>query len=114
MNKKGKKAIEQNEIFITIIYKFICIYSFFLIVNAQSQPSVVTLRYNKTGPVRILNEQFSEKPNRVYINDTLLDEFSYIIYLDNETNPVRLEWDNQLTTCKNMFKDLIEIAVIDL
>ena len=28
-NKKGQKAIKQNEIFITIIYKFIYIYSFF-------------------------------------------------------------------------------------
>ena len=112
--KKDKKQSNKMKSLLLLYINLFIFIHFFLIVNAQSQPSVVTLRYNKTGPVRILNEQFSEKPNRVYINDTLLDEFSYIIYLDNETNPVRLEWDNQLTTCKNMFKDLIEIAVIDL
>ena len=112
--KKDKKQSNKMKSLLLLYINLFIFIHFFLIVNAQSQPSVVTLRYNKTGPVRILNGQFSEKPNRVYINDTLLDEFSYIIYLENETNPVRLEWDNQLTTCKNMFKDLREIAVIDL
>ena len=113
--KKSKKFLNKMKSLLLLFINLIIFTYFFLLANAQSQPSIVTLRYNKTGPVRILNEQFSPKPNRVYINDTLLDdEISHIIYSDNETNPVRLEWDNQLTTCKNMFKDLIEIAVIDL
>jgi hypothetical protein len=83
--KKNKKFLNKMKSLLLLFINLIIFTYFLLLANAQRQPSIVTLRYNKTGPVRILNEQFSEKPNRVYINDTLLDdEISHIIYLDND------------------------------
>ena len=49
--KDNKQSNKMKSLLLLYINLFIFIH-FFLIVNAQSQPSVVTLRYNKTGPVK--------------------------------------------------------------
>ena len=51
--KKDKKQSNKMKSLLPLYINLFIFIHFFLLVNAQSQPSIVTLRYNKTGPVRI-------------------------------------------------------------
>ena len=51
--KKNKKFLNKMKSLLSLFINLIIFTYFFLLVNAQSQSSIVTLRYNKTGPVRI-------------------------------------------------------------
>ena len=84
-----------------------------LISIINTETSTVLLKFNKTGTVQILGSDFSPEPNRVFVNETQLDEYTNIINVENFTE-VKLEWDSTLTSCKNMFKDLIDVIEIDL
>ena len=87
------------------------------IINTQRQlvsgSSLVSLKFNKTGTVTILNPSFSPTPNKIYIN-TDQSSYSNTIDIQNINDEIKLEWDNNLNNCSTMFKDLINAVLIDL
>ena len=80
----------------------------------KSMSNIIYIKFNSTGTHQVLNSEFLNKPNRIYINETQLEEYSDIITINSISDKVKLEWDNNINTCSGMFKDLIYISEIDL
>ena len=87
------------------------------IINTQRQlvsgSSLVSLKFNKTGTVTILNPSFSPTPNKIYIN-TDLSSYSNTINILNINDETKPEWDNNSNNRPTMIKDLINAVLIDL
>ena len=96
------------------------IYSFPKIASRElNYKSIIILTIKGKGYQNILSEESNKAislPNRLQINDEneLININSKIQYLPLENNTVKMEWDNPLTTCRDMFKKLSNITKIDL
>ena len=79
--------------------------------------SIVVLNISGTGSDKVLiNDSEVPLPNRIIINNgSIIYNYSNIWEQFNfsEINIVRMEWDNQLTTCKYMFKSVKNLISID-
>ena len=90
---------------------------FLLISKFQSQKimklndSTVKIKISGSGNLFILNNQFTPKPNKVYIDNDSQKDISYSYNL-NENNVVKLVWNQPLTSCKSMFKSCVSIVEI--
>ena len=103
------------------LFIYIClINSIFSFINNQkgllSKSSFITMRFNVTGSVEILNSGFEPKPDKLYINDTQLSEYTNKITINDIKEIIKIEWndDKVITSCKEMFYDSINVTVIDM
>ena len=78
-----------------------------------SKSSIVSMKFNRTGSVTILNPSFAHTPNRIYIN-TVQSSFSNTIEIQDMNDEIKLEWDDSLNTCSYMFSNLINAVLIDM
>ncbi len=63
----------------------------------------------------ILSEDYPTLPNRIQINNgDSIQPLTKEQNLESDTNIIKMIWNDQLTTCKNMFKNLSHIISIDL
>ena len=94
------------------------IVSLLVFINSQedtvSQPSYITLRFNKTGAQSATNTNFYKLPEKIYINGELSESNNILVNINNVSDTVKLEWNAKLTSCKDMFRDCTEVAMIDL
>ena len=81
--------------------------------------SIIILTIEGSGNQYIISEAASSEislPNRIQINDD--NEITGITSkqqnLPSETNTVKMIWEEPLTTCRNMFRQLANIISIDL
>ena len=76
----------------------------------------ITIKINGTDIQNILNENFFDKPNEIYIegNSYLIDAQNRIINLTNYENNITLKWNYTLTDCTRMFYGLSNLKEIDL
>ena len=74
------------------------------------------MRFNVTGSVEILNSGFEPKPDKLYINDTQLSEYTNKITINDIKEIIKIEWndDKVIASCKEMFYDSINVTVIDM
>ena len=75
--------------------------------------SIIIMKINYPGDQEIINENFYPKPYEIYVNE----EIKYLIENKINLNPqdiIKIKWNEQLTTCKNMFSNITNILEIDL
>ena len=116
-----KKNLLKNNfmIFIILLIKFIFIISKFNQDNFLFQSSEVTLKIKgkQKGNTKIISDNFFGIYNKcnIFLNDTDLIPTTNNIYLNNsEIIIVKINWNNEITTLNNMFRDCDSIIEIDL
>ena len=122
--KKDIKASQDGQLFlqkrikITKMYIYL-IFSISLLsfkntrVETISGSSSISLRFNKTGDHGILYTAFYKEPDRIYINEVVAT-YTNIQTISDVSDIVKLEWDEKLTSCQEMFRDIQELIVVDL
>ncbi len=90
----------------------------FLSMNSKiycDDSNFIIITVNGGGSISILSSTYSNLPNRTKINDYELNESpTKEQTLDSGTHTIKMIWDYQLTTCKDMFKNLHHLISIDL
>ena len=88
----------------------------FIIISISQENQIVKLKVNKKENVKIINTTKVPNPNAIYINGQLIDSNTNTntITIENIEDEIRLEWENKLTTCREMFYGLTDITEIDL
>ena len=79
--------------------------------------STIVLKIRGSGNQYIISDEAVAEiplPNSLVINNINIENINKIQNLSEENNTIIMRWDNQLTTCRNMFKLLNNITEIDL
>ena len=68
------------------------------------------------GSQNVLNPGYSSRPDEIYVNGNHdnINEEDIFSNLENGENIIIMKWNNKLTNCDSMFKDLSNIIEIDL
>ena len=126
-SKKGKlekknfiksRIITKNILKIYTIIFFIA--PIFSMMNVKgrilSGSSYIILKFISTGSQQILYEGFGPDPDHIYINDNplTLTEPTKIVTINDLNDKVKIEWDNPIDNCLNMFNGLSNLAEVDL
>ena len=126
-SKKGKlekknfiksRIITKNILKIYTIIFFIA--PIFSMMNAKggilSGSSYIILKFISTGSQQILYEGFGPDPDHIYINNNplTLTEPTKIVTINDLNDKVKIEWDNPIDNCLNMFNGLSNLAEVDL
>ena len=84
----------------------------------ELKDSFITLKINKKGNIQILYSinlnDGAPFPNEIYINEQKVNQISSNYNLNEETNIVKLVWNNKINTTKCMFIYCYDINEIDL
>ena len=77
--------------------------------------SEIIMKIKGKNNQKILNQDYTESPNEIYIND-IHKTANTIIFngLEHEENTVIIRWNKVMTNCEKMFKDLSNIISINL
>ena len=78
--------------------------------------SEIIIKINSNGTQTIFNSKYYRCPDKIFLNNNILiGEKICSINLEDEENTIKMKWDdNNITTCRNMFSDLLNITEIDL
>ena len=81
-----------------------------------SNSSYILLRSSNPGFQNILSQEYTGGyPDKIYLDNTLIEGApTNTIDLINNNSIIKLEWNDNIIDCKNMFKDLNNIKEIDL
>ena len=85
--------------------------------NFISNDNEITIKVNASGIQYILSERFDFDllPDEVYLNGSKIDFINKRqLNLEKGLNIITLKWNQTITSCKNMFKNLNNISEIDL
>ena len=76
----------------------------------------ITIKISGSEIQNILNENFSYKPDEIYIEGISypIDEQNRLMNLTNNENYITMKWNYKLTDCMHMFNGLLNIIEIDL
>jgi len=77
-----------------------------------SKDSIITLRVSGSGEHKIFNN--GTKPNEILIDNSHVSISSSYTYDLSSSNIVQLRWTNDISDCKEMFRDCISIAEINI
>ena len=89
----------------------IFLFSYISIDNILASEIIFTV--NTIGPYFIINPYFSPLPNSVFVNNTLREDCQMSCNI-TLWDKIKLQFDDDITSCENMFKDLFYITEIDL
>ena len=95
---------------LNIYINFLIFVSIIKLINSLND---ISLKFNRTGEVTIINPSFSQKPNRIFHNGVSMT-YTNIININDMNDIVILQWDSNINTCSKMFQNLADIAEIDL
>ena len=76
--------------------------------------SEISLTILKTGTTPIINPYFSPLPNSVLVNGKLWEDCKPSCYLGPQKSYIKLQFNDDITSCENMFNGLSYIDEIDL
>jgi len=123
-NKKKTLNQEKKQIIniFNIKNKFF-IYIFLLMIKLkevnlrylQIYDSQISLLIDKTKGIIIFNSIYNQYVNKILVNGIIQNYTdNNAKYLTEQENNVTIVWNNQLTSCNEMFKDLKNIIKVDL
>jgi surface protein len=119
-NDKLKKikinTIIKNNLFLffsLIIVLNLCLSKNIKLRRLSDIYSEIKIVIESKGYQQILNQDFIDKPYKIYINDTEQNITDYIYNLTDEVNEIRLIWNKTLTNCSKMFYGLSNIKMIN-
>ena len=76
--------------------------------------SEIHLVISGSGTQNLINDNFNILPSEVLVNEVKNDSCSKTCFLEGDINNVILKFENQIESCKEMFKGLQNIKEIDL
>ena len=82
--------------------------------NLNVYQSEIKLVIKGSGYSQFLSDDFNTEPDEVIINGEINDSCKKNCIFDNDLNNVTIKFNNQITSCENMFYGLINITEIDL
>ena len=82
----------------------------------QSNSSFILLKSSYVGTQNILGSDYNGvNPDKIYLDENLVEgSDNNVINLQNTDSIIKLEWNDNVINCKNMFKNLENITEIDL
>ena len=120
-SKKLIKAtkINKRHLFIffyllSLIILFIPIYSLIKERTMHFFYSEIILKIKSEGEQLIINPDYNDYPNEIYIDENKVGENQFSITLSSIESKIKLKWFNNLTDCSDMFLNLSNIVEIDL
>ena len=102
---------------------YLIILFLYIIISKENYISKVTILIEGKGYQQILSNSTdcvyessnnTKLPDILFINGIKQISINRYMVLDSETNNVTMIWNQPVTNCNNMFKDLINITYIDL
>ena len=84
-------------------------------INNRKLESVskISLKSDETGLQYIINESFQPLPDKILINGQEVDQIAPKIEIKEENSIIELIWNNPLSNCHAMFKDMVNISEIN-
>ena len=124
-----KKHVIQNsikinrflmEIIVDYILKYITILYLVKPINPiknkriKSYSSIITLKIKGIGYENILNSSFEPYPDQIKLNEKIIDNpEKQEILLEKQENIIKLKWNENIKSCKNMFSGLSNLIDIN-
>ena len=71
-------------------------------MNASEINLVISGRGNQT----IINQSFYKEPRKIYVNGELRENCKYFCELSNDKSIITIIFDEDITSCENMFNGL--------
>ena len=105
---KYKTKINFN---IPINYIIILLFSF---ISKYLTTSEIKLVISGQGNQAIISESFYKEPNQVFVNDILREDCKRYCHLFDNTNNITIKFEDEITSCENMFNGLTNLIKIDL
>lgn len=121
-NKFNKEIIKRINFILTYFYSLINIFYFLYIPKCTSKDislktiihlSEIVMKINGTGKKNILSKDYHIMPDEIIINGEK-QNISKEYYMENETNIIKLKWNNSIKNCSYMFYSNYIIVEIDL
>ena len=73
----------------------------------KSYSSIITLKIKGIGYENILNSSFDPYPDQINLNEKIIDNpEKQEILLERQVNIIKLKWNENIKSCKNMFSGL--------
>ena len=84
-------------------------------INTRKLESVskVSLKSDEIGLKCIINESFQPLPDKILINGQEINQIAHKIEINEEGSIIELIWNNPLSNCHAMFKDMSNILEIN-
>ena len=119
MAKNNLKNIFSHKILINIILIFAFIPKNKSEINKSNKINLsneITMKIIGISPQNILYSSYPKKPDEILVNGNPdnIDEENRINNLQNGENTIIMKWNDKLTDCNSMFRDLSNIIEIDL
>jgi len=115
---KGKRRILNNYTlqYLLLLLKiaFINLISIKNIRNLNNYESIIHLVIKGSGNQKLLYSYFYTNPSEVLVNGVKHDSCKKTCNLQEDINNVTLIFQNKITSCQNMFRELSNIIEIDL
>ena len=105
------KYLTKININIPINYIIILLFNY---ISKYLTASEIKLVIFGQGNQTIINESFYTEPNQVFVNDILREDCKKYCQLFNDTNDITIKFDEEITSCENMFYGLTNLIKIDL
>ena len=104
--------IMQSKLFLLVLY-YLCLH--YNINKSKEEISKILLTMPGIGNNYILNDKFYYIPENIIVNDIPQNnnDNKVFVYLPNPINNITLIWNNQITNCGSMFRDLKDMLYID-
>ena len=112
--KSIQKKIDGKNLF--ILYKLIIISVSMNLTKLSTVYNYILLKTLYAGPQNIMSPEYSGTlPDKIYLDNIFITGTpTNNIEIINPGSIIKLEWVDNLLSCKNMFKDLANITEIDL
>ena len=80
----------------------------------KSYSSIITLKIKGIGYENILNSSFDPYPDQINLNEKIIDNpEKKEILLERQENIIKLKWNENIKSCKNMFSGLSNLIDIN-
>ena len=119
INNAKKCHIKNRELFIlfyllSLINLLIPLFSLMKQSTIDLYNSEIILKIKGTGSQAIINPDYENYPNEIYIDENKVGENQHSIILTSEETKIKLIWFDDLSDCNSMFLNLSKIIEIDL
>ena len=118
----NKEIIKRINFILTYFYSLINIFYFVYLPKSTSKDislktkihlSEIVMKINGIGNKYILSKDYHIMPDEIIINGEK-QNISKEYYMENETNIIKLKWNNSIKNCSFMFYSNEKIVEIDL
>ena len=106
-HNQNKNGIKSLKITYKLYFDVIFLIIFTSIFSQTYGDNYIILAIEGEGSKSIISSEYTPLPTKIKINENpeITENIERTQELDLDINIIKLEWDNQLTSCKNLFKN---------